>query len=129
MPVEIPTRPDLVNYTTRVVLDAKRFDLDIAYNQRDDRYYLSIYDAATVANADGSRTAILAGIALVVATPLLGQFRDRARPLGDMVVIDSRDPQQDPKRGELGDRVRLYYMTRAELVGPNYLYALPLGAQ
>lgn len=115
MAVDIPVQPSLDNYRERVLLDGKLFDLAFYWNERDEAWYLTIYESSQPRNDDGSRDAVLASIKIVLNYGLLGQFQDRRRPLGEFIAVDTEGSLENPGRRELGRRVLLRYYSTAEL--------------
>lgn len=116
MSLILPLRPDLDHYTEQLTLDGFKFDFLFQWNERDSTWYMSIFDPAVPADTDGSRVAILAGIAIHVGRGLLNQFRMRERPLGEIIVLDSSNQDLDPGQRDLGERVQLVYLTQDETI-------------
>lgn len=106
--IEIPTFSDVAFFTEQVTLEDIIYNLRFRYNAALDRYYLDLNDATDAP--------ILSGIKLVCNT-LLNRFsKDERNPTGyltcqSLVASD----QSPPSFGQLGQRVRLYYATLAEL--------------
>lgn len=120
----IPTRSDLDFFEQTITLDGSSFDFEFRWNTRDEVWYLSIFDPLTVAASDGSRSAILAGIPIRVRWPLLGLYRYRTRPLGELIAFDTTGEDADPGRRDLGTRVQLIYFEQADLAAQGV--GLPL---
>ena len=94
--------------TLKVRLDGSDYVLSLAYNQREDRWYLSI--------ADDEETPILSGLKLVANFGLL--FRHRyniAVPPGELMVTDTTADRSPPGLAELGEdkRCQLVYFEAA----------------
>ncbi len=115
MSLLIPIRPDLDHFEETVTLDGVSFDLLFRWNNRDDCWYLSIFDPTVEENADGSRTPTLGSIPILTGWALLAQYRMRERPLGDIIVFDTSGQGLDPGRRDLGSRVLLVYYTADEI--------------
>ena len=99
----IPTSPDDPFYVQTSELEGIQYTLTFRYNQREDRWYLTIGD---VSGAD-----IVKGIKLVTGTDLLFYFDKPALPPGKLYVISTDG--EAPGLGELGvDRkAQLVYVT------------------
>ena len=109
MSFTIPTLPDPY-YTSRVRLDDRDYTLEFYYSTRQERYYLSLYDA--------EEKPLVAGLKLVCNVPLLRFYHYRdGMPSGELVVTCATQNPVPPKLGELGEDLRceLTYYTRAEL--------------
>lgn len=92
-------------------LDGVDYLLQIRYNQRQQRFSISI------GSPDG--TLYRAGKAIVCNNPLFPQAEDLRFPPGLLIAMSSDIDTSPPKIGELGPgkRVELYYMPAAELAG------------
>ena len=109
MPSRIYTREDPY-YSQRTQLDGRDYVLTYAYNEREERWYLSI--------ADEDEVPIATGIKLVANWSLLHPYRYDARtPPGQITCSDISGDGTPPKLAELGagKRCELLYWTRAEL--------------
>lgn len=109
MPKIIPTREDPY-YPMRVRLEGRDYILDFDYNQREERWYLSI--------ADEEERPIATGIKLIANWSLLHPYRYDSRcPPGQLTVSDISGNGSPPTQLELGEgkRCELLYWTRAEL--------------
>lgn len=115
MSLLIPLRSDLDHYQETVTLDEVSFDFVFRWNNRDDCWYLSIFDPTVAEAVDGSRIPIIGSIPVLVGWALLAQYRMRERPLGDLVAFDTSGQELDPGRRDLGSRVLLIYYTAAEI--------------
>ncbi len=115
MSLLIPLRPDLDAYEETVTLDGVAFDLLFRWNNRDECWYLSIFDPTVTASEDGSRTPILGSLPILTGWVLLAQYRMQERPQGDLFVFDSSGQGLDPGRRDLGSRVLLIYYTADEI--------------
>lgn len=108
MPIFTVPTSDQPFYTQKTALDGVNFTLSFAYNQREDRWYLSI--------ADDEETPIVSGIKILANFPLLFRFKFLpAMPPGEMVALDTTKDGSPPGAGELGSgkRVRLVYFDAA----------------
>lgn len=99
--VIIPTRGDIANYDQSIELDGTVFNLKFRYNDRDSAWYLSIHDVDNVP--------IRSGLKLIPNLALLRQLVSEGRPLGELVVVDTRAIPLPPSLAELGSKVQLTY--------------------
>lgn len=108
--VTIPTSSDRAYYTQRVRLDGRDFNLDFAWNQREERWYLSIYDE--------DNQLVHAGIKILANWPLLRWYKfDDRIPGGELEAIDLTGDASPPTFDELGTdaRCQLTYFGLTEL--------------
>lgn len=98
-------------YTSqRTRLDGRDYLLRFAYNEREERWYLSLYDE--------DELPVLQGLKLVANHPLLKAYRSNPDvPPGELVVADLTGDNSPPTLDELGEgrRCELLYITAAEL--------------
>lgn len=95
----IPTSPGVPYFTQKTRLDGRDFILKFSYNQREERYYLSIFDE--------QETPILMGLKLVAVWPLLRRYRaNPALPPGELWVSDLTGNGEPPTLNELGEGKR-----------------------
>jgi hypothetical protein len=107
--LDIPVTPDPFQ-SLRVRLDGVDYLLSLAYNQREDRIYLSL--------ADDEENPIVSGIKVLANWPLLFRHRyNPAIPPGELMAIDTTTDGSPPGLGELGAglRVQLIYFEAATL--------------
>lgn len=107
MALVLPTRLDLARYSFDVDLDNVKFQLSFEWNDRDSGWYMSI------ASVDG--VPLLSGRRVVIGYPLISIYRTNGLPAGTFVAIDTSSKNEEPGFGDLGERVKLLYITRAEL--------------
>lgn len=101
-PVEIPVSKDVPNYTQRVTLDGREYLLGFDWNDREQRWYLSI---STV-----DETPLAMGIKVIANWPLLRKFTDDRLPPGVLMAADlSPEGGEPPGFSDLGRRVKLHY--------------------
>lgn len=95
-------------FTEQVVIEGVTYNLRFRYNTSLDRWYMDLLDA------DGA--AILLGQKLV-CNKILNRFSaDERNPTGVLVCQSLVTSDQNPPAfADLGQRVRLYYATLAEL--------------
>lgn len=93
-----------------VNLDGTDYDLSLRYNQREQRYYLSIY------TSEGEE--IAKGAPLVCRWPLFrNQTAETRLPPGKLIVLANGADETPPAIGEIGPgkRCELFYLTAAEI--------------
>lgn len=104
----LPLRTDLPHYSFSLELEGRAFGFEFRWNGRAGRWVFSVYDA------DG--TLLLAGRHLVLGYPLLARFADPRLPAGELVAVDTTGTGVPPGLADLGGRVQLLYVPRAELL-------------
>lgn len=102
---ECPTRVDLPAYSYQVQLDGITFGLAFTYNDRMEKWMLSISDA--------SGNLLVGEVPVQVNYPLFDRYKVAGLPAGTLFAYDTANTNTDPTRYELGDRVRLYYQSAA----------------
>lgn len=109
--------PSLIRTTSdpysrqRSRLDGRDYVLDFSYNEREERFYLSVLDESEIP--------IIEGLKLICNWSLLYPYRSDPRcPLGEFTVVDLTGSGEPPTLFELGSdkRCQLVYWTRAELI-------------
>lgn len=90
----IQTSPDPFQ-KKKVRLDGIEFVLSLSYNQREERWYLSI--------ADDEEVPIIAGLKLQANWPLLFRHRYNTKlPAGELMAVDTTPDGSPPTLLELG---------------------------
>jgi len=107
MAVYIPLRSDLTYFSLLVPLDGVNYTLQFRWNLRENAWYMDVLNEA-------GDTVLIGGIAIVVSYPLASQFTGRSPP-GIFAATDTTGENVDPGINDLGDRVKLFYVTAAEL--------------
>lgn len=100
----IPTSAGVPYFTQKTRLDGRDYVLRFAYNQRAERFSLSIYDE--------SDAPLLLDLWLVSNWPLLRHYRSDPRlPPGELVAVDLTGDGSPATLDELGEgkRVELTY--------------------
>jgi hypothetical protein len=91
----IPTTLGEPYYTQTTRLDGRDYILHFAYNQRTDRWYLSLHDDENVP--------LIAGLKLVANWPLLRHYQwDERVPPGELTVADLTGDGTPPGLDDLG---------------------------
>lgn len=108
-PKQIQLFPDTPLYTMRATLNGQAYTLRFDYAQREDRWYLSLYDAAGLPIRKGIK------ITSNVSTLRLTAFDARA-PKGFLtfsdVTAETGGAGEPPAYADLGRRVTLLYFAR-----------------
>ncbi len=101
----IPTTPSVPFQTSKVRLEGRDFVLELRWNQRESRWYLSIFDEASIP--------LLMGVKLVANWELLYAYRSEpGLPPGRLAAVDLTNDGSPPGFDELGvgKRVELTYV-------------------
>ncbi len=107
MPGIIPIDGELGYQSLQVTLDGVEYTIELDWNMRDSRWYLSLLAA------DG--TDLVRGVAVTVDAPLLRRFVGGFPP-GDLMALDTTEAGAEiTAMEELGVRVQLVYLTEAEV--------------
>lgn len=108
MTIEITTTPGRVASRQRVDLDGVTYSVRLHWLARAATWALDL-------SADDG-TPLATGLALRANTPTTLHLRHRAgMPRGSFVVVDTSSALGDPTFDDLGSRVRLLYVTAAEV--------------
>ena len=105
----IPTRSDFDALRFQTTLDGEVFTFVLKKNYRDNTWVFDLLRQ--------DETPIRHGIKLVVSFPLLHLIKDLARPLGEMLAIDTTGRFQLPDLEQLGTEVVLTYVDREWIDG------------
>lgn len=109
MAVIIPCRPDLTWYDMQVVLEDVTYTLEFRWNARELCWYMDLK-----AEDDDP---IVTSVKVVVDFPLCNRVNDPRRPSGYFLANDTVNlVGRDPGITDLGDRVRLLYLTLDEIL-------------
>lgn len=108
--LEIPLTNDEPRFKMRTTLDGVELVLKIDWNDRAQRFQMSVYDSA--------ETALIEGICMNVDTELLNRYLVDGLPRGKLVLFDtsltnSEAAINDAGISDLGDRCKLLYQTEA----------------
>lgn len=91
----IPTTPGDPFYSQTTRLDGRDYVLHFAWNQREERWYLSIHDEEDAP--------IVQGLKLIANWPLLRYYHSDSRvPPGEIIVVDATGDGSPPLLDELG---------------------------
>lgn len=109
--LEIPLVNDSPRFKIRTILDDIELILKFDWNDRAQRFQMSVYDA--------NETALVEGICLNVDTELLTRFTIDGLPTGSLVLYDTSKTHEEATYNsetnisDLGDRCRLIYIPAA----------------
>lgn len=98
----VPLTQDLPWYTFTTSLDGISYTLEVQYNVRSERWYMSI--------ADAIGTPVVSGIPLLINRDLLAPYRTYDVPAGGMVVIDNTGADAEPTLDSFLTTHALYYV-------------------
>lgn len=107
MATKIPL-DDLVDQsgvTFTIELAGDVFRITLRFNDRDERYYLDLFDE--------DDSPIIVGVKVVLATPLLNRVVDPRRPKGDFLAVD-KGLGTEPTIGTLGRSIDLVFVSWTE---------------
>lgn len=101
---KIPTSTDATQpwYKQNTKLGAREYILEFQWNQRNGRWYLSMYDQ--------DESPIFHGKPLALGCDLLFGLTDERLPAGQLFVRDTSGQGLEAGLTDLGDRVVLYFM-------------------
>lgn len=109
MAIVVPCRPDLTHYDMSLVLDETTYILEFRWSTREGSWYIDLKEQ--------DETPITMGVKVVPNLPLGARHQDLRRPPGWFVARDTSGKGLPPGQRDLGDRVQLYYLTKADLLG------------
>ena len=108
--IVIPTTPGAPYYRQKTNLEGRDFILVFSYNERIERWYLSIFDE--------EETPLLQGLKLMASWPLLRHYRyDTRLPPGELMALTLDGSSDPPTLNELGPgkRAELVYLESTDL--------------
>jgi len=91
------------NFSVRVLLGDEVYRLAFHYNERLERWFLSLFDQ--------DDEAIFEGYALLLGIDYLRLVRDERLPEGSLVLDDSTGANAECGFDDLGQRCNLFYIT------------------
>jgi len=101
-PLEISIPQNLPLFSQRITLDGIEYLFQFAWNDREQRWYVSISDI--------NDNPLAMGLKIVANVPLLRRFTNPSLPQGDLIACDlSNQFGEPPLYTELGVRVRMFY--------------------
>lgn len=99
--VEIPIPVDAPSFKIRTILDGIQYVLKMDWNDRFERWHLSIYSATEVP--------LVLGLPLHVNSNVNGRFEIEGAPAGLFMLFDNSLKELEGTRESLGDRTVLLY--------------------
>lgn len=104
----IPTSRVSPNYQQRTTLDGKEYVLRFRWSERSSCWYLQVLD---------SNENVLTGLLRIILNLNLLRLHRTTDgvPPGAILAVDNSSREERPGFAELGDRVRLIYLTEDEL--------------
>jgi hypothetical protein len=102
----IPTSTTEARYKQLVSIDGVDYTLQFDWNQREGKWYLRVLINDEI---------LVSGVKIVVNYSLLDKFKDTRMPSGILMALDSIGEDDDPGLTDLGNRVKLTYITSDEL--------------
>lgn len=105
--IELPTFNDPANFRYTIELDGVVFELSFIFNTRDSHWYVDILDA------DGNQ--LRSGVKLVTGMALLRKWSDRARPPGELFMIDPSNQDREATLETIGQEVFLNYVEQSSI--------------
>lgn len=97
----IPVDANSASFKQRIELDAKEFVIQIGWNTRQSRWYISLMDA--------NENPLVMGITLVANYPLFNRFKGTQYPQGVMMLFDGTGNWSECNRDGLGSSHYLTY--------------------
>lgn len=91
----------LAGFSFTITLEGDDFILDFRYNDRDERYYLTIKD---------EDEQVIASSIKVVRGPLLRTISDERRPWGELFVKDT-GANAEPTLSNIGNGIDIYFIS------------------
>jgi hypothetical protein len=104
----IPNVVDAAYSSQKLRLEGRDYRFDFAYNQREDRWYLSIYD--------DEDDPLVTGLKIITSFPLLRRYQADPRvPPGELMAISLTGDDSPPGFSDfgVGRRVELTYFEAA----------------
>lgn len=107
MPVIVPVFPSTPLYKERVRLEGRDYIFRFDWNDREQRYYLHLFDQDEVP--------LLLGVKVIANWGLLTRHHfNPALPPGELIPMDLESGGEPPTFDDFGTRVRLFYYASDE---------------
>lgn len=109
IPIKIPIvdGAPLPFFDLQIVLESITYTLQFRWNVRLAAWFMDVLNEA-------GDTYLIAGVRIVVGWPLAA-YRNKTVPPGQFIALDTVDGHVDPQLTDFGLRVKLWYLTAAEL--------------
>ncbi len=107
--LEMPVRSDLPAYQFQIDLEEKIYTLAFKWNDRKERWVMSILTSEGVE--------VLMGIVLLTDVAIVDQYLNISveMPPGRFFVIDETGEGKNPGIDDLGNDIKLFYLTSDEV--------------
>jgi hypothetical protein len=107
MPVIVPVFPSTPLYKERVRLEGRDYIFRFDWNDREQRYYMHIFDQDEVP--------LLLGVKVIANWGMLTRHHfNPALPPGELIPMDLEQGGEPPTFDDFGTRVRLFYYASDE---------------
>lgn len=106
--IDIPNAGDSPEIEIVTELEGREYSLRFLYSERRERWSVDL-------RASQSETAIFLGRTVVLAMPIVPRIPHPLALAGALIFLPSDGTFTDPKLLDLGGRVRLLYLTPAEV--------------
>lgn len=109
--LRIPLPKGVPSFSQRVMLEQAEYRFDLHWNERDERWYLQLYD---------STGELIVTRKVIANWPILRGVVHESRPPGELIAVDTQNLTTPIGLYDFGDRVVLDYLEAAdvaELVG------------
>jgi hypothetical protein len=107
MPEKLPLLPAIQNSRVSCVIGDSQFLFDIRWNNRDESWYMDMRDQ--------DEDLIVAGMRIVLGSPLGARTADSRFPPGVFLAIDTTNSGQEATYDDLGERVIVMFFSPEEL--------------
>lgn len=98
----IPVRSDFAAYDFQIDLEGIVYTLDFGFNQRSERWYMSIYDQA-------KENLLIGDIPILINIPLHDQYIDERLPPGRFIAINETGKNEQATIDNFGSDIKLLY--------------------
>ena len=104
---KLPLSSESPKFRFNTELDGGNFIFSFRFNERVDRWVMSISDA--------TETPLVMGIPILLGTVFYDQFKNPGLPKGRLFAINPESPNVEAGRDDLGKSVFIYYMDEGDL--------------
>ena len=98
----LPVRSDFTAYQFQVDLEGTIYTLDFGFNNRSERWYMSIFDST-------AETLLIGDIPILINIPLADQYIDKRLPLGRFIAVDETGNNGEATIDNFGTDIKLLY--------------------
>lgn len=103
MVIEIPLTSEFANFQFQTILELQVYGFEMSWNQRYERWSMTLLTSNDVP--------LVEGVPVMSGPVVLEQYVYEGMPPGKIVFVDTSGEDIDPGRNDLGDRVRMFYIT------------------